>query len=382
MIPYSTQNITFKDRIEVFRALGKPYITQGPQAEKFETAIANFVGAGHAVVTNSATSALHIACLSLGLGPGDILWTSPISFVASANCGLYCGAEVDFVDIDPETFNMSATLLEKKLESALKNEKLPKVLIVVHLGGEPAEMEEISRLASKFGVSIIEDASHAIGSKYLGARVGNGQWSEITVFSFHAVKNMTTGEGGAAVTNDQALSDKMRALRSHGITRNNPSFLMKQEIRTPWHYEQQALGFNYRLTDFQSALGISQLKRLNRGIVARARVVHWYKQNLVGCSQIKFQKTSSNSYSAYHLAIVRVPSAKRRAIMESLKECGYNTNLHYLPIHLQPHYANLLEGEFPHSEQYALEALSLPCHTKLSKRDVGKISSVILRHLT
>lgn len=381
MIPYSSQHITLLDRIRVFRALGKPYLTQGPAVEEFEHAVASYVGAEHAVAVNSATSALHIACLALGLGPGDIMWTTAISFVASANCGRYCGAEVDFVDIDPETFNMSPQELRIKLETANKDGTLPKVLVVVHLAGEPAEMTEIAALARKYGVKIIEDASHALGSSYLGEKVGSGKYSDITVFSFHAVKNMTTGEGGMAVTQSGELANSLRLLRSHGITRESSEFLTAINDRSPWHYEQQAIGYNFRLTDFQSVLGKSQLKRLEAENKCRSEIYREYQKLLGGNPSIQFQRLESSSASAFHLAVIRVPSEKRAALSKALSEAGYGSNLHYSPIHLQPYYRNRSHHHLDNAEAYGKSAISLPCQSSLSRKRIKEISRVILSEL-
>jgi UDP-4-amino-4,6-dideoxy-N-acetyl-beta-L-altrosamine transaminase len=373
LIPYSTQHITLLDRLRVFKALGKPNLTQGPAVREFEHAVADFVGAKHAVSANSATSALHLACLALDLGPGDVMWTTPISFVASANCGRYCGAEVDFVDIDPETFNMSPQELKIKLETASKNGILPKVLVVVHLAGEPAEMREISIEARKHGVKIIEDASHALGSSYLGERVGSGTYSDITVFSFHAVKNMTTGEGGMAVTNDPDIAEQMKTLRSHGIVRSESRFEIAPDLRTPWHYEQHDLGFNYRITDFQATLGLSQLSRLEHQNSRRMRCLLEYRRLLQGNDLIRFQREGSSSQSATHLAIIRIPHEKREQLVSTLLDKGFATNLHYYPIHRQPYYAER-EMKFSNAEDYAREAISLPCHSKLSLQLVRQIA--------
>lgn len=381
MIPYSTQDIKLLDQIRVFRALRNPLLTQGPEVDKFEKSVADYVGAGYAVAVNSATSALHLACLALDLGPGDLMWTSPISFVASANCGLYCGAEVDFVDIDPDTFNMSPKQLKIKLVAAEKVGRLPKVLVVVHLAGEPCEMKEIAALARKYSIKIIEDASHALGSKYLGISVGDCSFSEITVFSFHAVKNITTGEGGMAVTNDSRLSSKLKALRAHGITRDANQFLTPQNQRTPWHYEQQVLGYNYRLTDFQAVLGKSQLQTLKTRNARRQQILKLYRKELSSSSLVKFQSLKPNNLSATHLAIILVPADLRDAIAHGLAQKGYATNLHYFPIHLQPFYQSIKFRIFPNAEAFSKKALSIPCHTKLKRRQVKEISKTVLNYL-
>jgi UDP-4-amino-4,6-dideoxy-N-acetyl-beta-L-altrosamine transaminase len=378
LIPYSTQHITLLDRIRVFRALGEPYLTQGPAVEKFERAVAEYVGAEHAVAVNSATSALHIACLAMGLGAGDIMWTSPISFVASANCGRYCGADVDFVDIDPESFNMSPNELRTKLETAEKEGKLPKIIVVVHLAGEPAEMEQISILARKYGVKIIEDASHALGSSYQGHKVGSGAFSEITVFSFHAVKNMTTGEGGMAVTCHASLAETMRTLRSHGITRDPLKFETSENRRTPWHYEQHSLGFNYRLTDFQAALGLSQLSTLDLRNRKRASVLELYRENLSNSNFVSLQSLRPNNFSATHLAIAMVPEGGRTNIASALKAQGFATNLHYFPIYSHPYYVSQNLQSLPNSESFGRQAISLPCFSGITRRQVRKITETLL----
>lgn len=383
MIPYSRQHVTLTDRIRVFGALGKTYLTQGPAVDEFEHAVADYVGAKHGVAVNSATSALHIACLTLGLGPGDTMWTTSISFVASANCGRLCGAEVDFVDIDPETFNISPGELSAKLEMARKNDTLPKVLVVVHLAGEPAEMREISRTARKYGVRIIEDASHALGSSYQGSKVGNCAYSDVTVFSFHAVKNMTTGEGGMAVTNSPEHATSMRLLRSHGITREYSRFLTGVSDRSPWHYEQHSIGFNFRLTDFQSVLGKSQLKRLDKEITSRVQIIREYHRLLGGNSRIRFQRLEATSESAAHLAVIQVPPDKRVALARTLADAGYGTNLHYSPIHLQPYYQSRSRKHLPNAEKYGKSAISLPCHSGLSlkhTREISRLVSAVVTH--
>lgn len=347
--------------------------------EEFEHAVAAYVGAKHAVAVNSATSALHIACLALGLGPGDIMWTTPISFVASANCGRYCGADVDFVDIDPETFNMSPQELKRKLEAASKNGTLPKVLVVVHLAGEPAEMHEIATEARKHGVKIIEDASHALGSSYLGEKVGSGKYSDITVFSFHAVKNLTTGEGGMAVTIDSELAERLRSLRSHGIERSELKFELEHSLRTPWHYEQQYLGFNYRLSDFQSALGSSQLGRLDALNSKRVEVHNRYRDLLEGATGVQFQKLNPLSIFSAHLTVIRISPEIRPQLKASLAESGFATNLHYFPIHMQPYYKSIRQYELKEAVGYGATAISLPCFGNLPAKKVSEVATVVRR---
>lgn len=381
MIPYSTQKISLRDRIAVFASLGSAFLTQGPSVEKFETRLAAYVGSKHAVALNSATSALHVACLALGLNRGDTLWTTPISFVASANCGAYCGADVDFVDIDPGTFNMSVPELKRKLAEASAAGSLPKVLVVVHLAGEPAPIMEIRNLTSPYGIKVIEDASHALGSTYFGRKIGSGEFSDITIFSFHAVKNMTTGEGGMAVTNEEALANRMRLLRSHGITRDPSAFLVPMENQSPWHYEQHGLGFNFRMTDFQATLGLSQLARLEKFNKRRKNILERYSKSLSHLDGIRFQASSGTSESATHLAIICVDNTLRLHIRSALHREGFATALHYPPIHLQPFYASKGKYSLPNAENYARQAMSLPCHPKLSTRQTRKVSNLIIQEM-
>lgn len=377
MIPYSRQQITLGDRISVFRALGKPLITQGPSVEAFEDSISKLVGAQYVVATNSATSALHLACLALDLGPGDLLWTSTVTFVASANCALYCGASVDLVDIDSQTFNISIPALRLKLQEARRSGELPKILVVVHLAGEPAELDEIKELANEYGFKILEDASHALGSRYQDSPIGSCEFSDVTVFSFHAVKNITTGEGGSVCTNSPAIAERVKILRSHGIIRDSTRFRIDKSSQTPWHYEQQFLGYNYRITDFQAALGESQLGRLGRVIRHRQKIFQWYSDALGGSKHINLQKVKSKEDCAFHLVIARVPSGCRQEITEELLQHGFATNLHYFPIHSQP-FHSITGSNFPNAEDYAVTAISLPCHAGVTKGMVRKVSRIIL----
>lgn len=377
LIPYSTQRISLGDRIKVFKALSSPFLTQGPEVTRFEKAIADFTGATHGVAVNSATSALHLACIALELGPGDIMWTTPISFVASANCALYTGASVEFVDIDPKTWNISVSNLEEKLVAASASGTLPKVLVVVHFAGEPAEMNRISELSKKFGFKIIEDASHALGSRIGGHLVGCGRWSEITVFSFHAVKNITTGEGGMAVTNVEELAESMRAHRSHGITREVHKFKNERRSGSSWYYEQQVLGFNYRLTDFQAVLGISQLKRLEANNERRREIARLYNLELSDLESVNFQECNSENLSAQHLCVVELSPTVRDAVHQVLQQNGVGTNLHYIPIHLHPFHFRAERQDLRVSEHYGSSALSLPCHPRMTKKQVLKISNLL-----
>jgi UDP-4-amino-4,6-dideoxy-N-acetyl-beta-L-altrosamine transaminase len=360
MIPYGRQDITDDDLRAVAEVLRSDFLTQGPCVPRFEAAVAAKVGAAHGVAVNSATSALHIACAALGLGPGDSLWTSPITFVASANAGLYCGATVDFVDIDPRTFNMCARALAEKLEIAARSGKLPKVVVPVHMCGQSCDMAAIGALAGQYGFRIVEDASHAVGGKYRGEPAGNCRYSDITVFSFHPVKIITTAEGGMAMTNDRELAAKMGLLRSHGITRD-PS-LMTHAPDGPWYYQQIDLGWNYRLTDLQAALGLSQLERLDDYVERRHRHARAYDAELAGLAlQTPWQLP--DSHSAFHLYPVQLNDASRhRRVFEMLREAGIGVNLHYIPVHLQPWYSAMgfKPGDFPVAEDYYSRTISIP----------------------
>ncbi|WP_379944623.1 UDP-4-amino-4,6-dideoxy-N-acetyl-beta-L-altrosamine transaminase [Marinobacter sp. LM1] len=363
MIPYGKQDINQADIDAVLEVLKSDFLTQGPMVPKFEQAVANHVGANHALAVNSATSALHIACLALGLGEGDWLWTTPVTFVASANCGLYCGARVDFVDIDPKTYNLCPVALKKKLEQAKQEDRLPKVVVAVHLCGQPCNMEAIGNLGKEYGFKVIEDASHAIGGKYQGEFIGNGRYSDITVFSFHPVKIVTTAEGGMAVTNSAGLAEKMNLLRSHGITRD-PA-LMTHEPDGPWYYQQVDLGFNYRMTELQAALGASQMRRLDAFVARRHQLAKRYDR-LLSDLPVVLPWQHPDSYSGLHLYVVRlkldVISRTHREVFESLREQGIGVNLHYIPVHTQPFYESMgFEAEaFPQSMAYYREAISLP----------------------
>lgn len=363
MIPYGRQDITQADIDAVIGVLQSDFLTQGPMVPRFEQLVAQHVGASHALAVNSATSALHIACLALGLGPGDRLWTSPITFVASANCGLYCGAKVDFVDIDPKTYNLCPVALERKLEQSERDGTLPKVVVPVHLCGQPCDMQAIHSLAKRYGFKIIEDASHAIGGKYKGEFIGNGKYSDITVFSFHPVKIITAAEGGMAVTNNAELASKMALLRSHGITRDVQ--YMTQEPDGPWYYQQIDLGFNYRMTELQAALGVSQMERLDQYIARRHQLAARYNEQL-STLPITLPWQHADSYSGLHLYVIRLQLEKiaktHRQVFESLREQGIGVNLHYIPVHTQPYYARMgfKPEEFPEAQSYYREAISIP----------------------
>lgn len=380
MIPYGKQDINQQDIDSVLDVLKSDFLTQGPQVPAFEQSLIKQTGARHALAVNSATSALHIACLALGLGEGDWLWTSPITFVASANCGLYCGAKVDFVDIDPSTYNMSPQCLEEKLIQAKKEGKLPKVVVPVHLCGQPCDMHRISLLAREYGFKIIEDASHAIGGRYYGQPIGNCQYSDITVFSFHPVKIITTAEGGAALTNNEALADKMELLRSHGITRVSEQ--MRGKFHGAWYYQQVDLGFNYRMTELQAALGVSQMVRLNEFVSARHKLAENYYTRLSDLPLV-LPYQLPETYSGLHLFVIRLRLAEinltHKQVFDALRDRGVGVNLHYIPVHTQPYYQDMgfEEGDFPESEQYYREAISLPMFHGMTEEQQDTVIQVL-----
>jgi UDP-4-amino-4,6-dideoxy-N-acetyl-beta-L-altrosamine transaminase len=372
MIRYGQQDITQADIDAVVAVLKSVNLTQGPAITQFEQSVADHTGAKHAVAVSNATAALHIACLALDLGPGDWLWTTPNTFVASANCALYCGARVDFVDTDPRTYNICPQKLEAKLIQAQKVNKLPKVVVPVHLTGQPCDMAAIHALGQKYGFKTIEDASHAIGGQYKGEPIGNGRYSDITVFSFHPVKIITTGEGGMALTNNDELATRLGLLRSHGITRD-PA-LMTQPMDGPWYYQQVALGFNYRMTDMQAALGASQMTRLDDYVKRRHEIAQRYSE-LLADLPVTLPWQHPDSYSAYHLYVVRLQldriQPSHRQVFEALRAKDIMVNLHYIPVHTQPYYQNMgfKIGDFPEAEQYYREAISIPMHVNLTEAE-------------
>ncbi len=376
-IPYGRQTITAADIAAVQTVLTSPFLTQGPVVPSFEAAVAARVGAAHAIAVNSATSALHLACLALGLGPGKRLWTSPITFVASANCARYCGAEVGFVDIEPSTGLMDPEQLGAQLAAADHTGTLPDVIVPVHLCGTSCAMEPIAELASRYGIQLIEDASHAIGASYAGRPVGSCEHSDISVFSFHPVKIITTGEGGMATTNNPKFAERMARLRSHGIERNQACF--QHPAPGPWAYEQQELGFNYRLTELQAALGLSQLERLEAIVAERNRQLHRYR-DLMADLPLRFLVIPAECNSSLHLAVIRLidplPGEHRR-VFEGLRAAGVGVQLHYSPVHLQPYYRQLgwKPGDFPAAEAYAGSALSLPLFPGLSDDDQQRVAA-------
>jgi UDP-4-amino-4,6-dideoxy-N-acetyl-beta-L-altrosamine transaminase len=380
IIPYGRQSISEADIQAVVDVLRSDFLTQGPVVPAFEQAVASYCHARHGVATSNATAALHIACLALGLGPGDALWTSPITFVASANCGLYCGAQVDFVDIDPLTFNMSPVALEKKLVAAKLQGKLPKVVVPVHMCGQPCDMAAIHALSLKFGFKIIEDASHAIGAKYQGEPVGNCRYSDITVFSFHPVKIITTAEGGLSVTNHGALAQKMNLLRSHGIS-STPTDMAPRPAEEIWNYQQIDLGFNYRMTEMQAALGLSQLQKLDEFVSIRQAIANYYDHALSGV-EIQTPWQHPDTLSSFHLYPIQVTDTSgisQQSLYQALTEAGVKVNLHYIPVYLQPYYARLgfKRGYCPHAEDYFKSSMSIPVYASMTEAQQHRVVDLI-----
>jgi len=384
MIPYGRQDINQADIDSVINVLQSDFLTQGPQVPIFEKTVSNYCGAEFGIAVNSATSALHVACLALGLGKGDWLWTSPNSFVASANCGLYCGAQVDFVDIDKQTYNMSVEELEKKLSQAKQANNLPKIVIPVHFAGQSCDMKKIHSLSQEYGFKVIEDASHAIGGRYLDQPIGGCQYSDITVFSFHPVKIITTAEGGLATTNDKELSERMQLFRSHGVTRNPE--IMSKLSEGGWYYRQVDLGFNYRMTELQAALGVSQMQRLDEFITRRHILQERYDSLLSGLPIVKPYQ-SQDSYSALHLYPIQIDlnciDKGREKIFDELRQNGIGVNVHYIPIHTQPYYLQFgfKVGDFPNSEYYYNKAISIPLFHAMTVGQQDEVCNVLKRVL-
>jgi UDP-4-amino-4,6-dideoxy-N-acetyl-beta-L-altrosamine transaminase len=380
VIPYGKQDINQADIDSVVNVLKSDFLTQGPQTPLFEEAVSNYCGTEYGVAVNSATSALHIACLALGLGKGDWLWTSPNSFVASANCGLYCGAKVDFVDIDPLTYNLSSEELEEKLIQAKQDNKLPKIVIPVHFAGQSCDMKKIYSLSQEYGFKIIEDASHAIGGKYLDQPIGGCQYSDITVFSFHPVKIITTAEGGLATTNDKGLLTRMQLFRSHGVTRDPE--LMTKKTEGEWYYQQVDLGFNYRMTELQAALGVSQMERLDEFVALRHQRQIRYDELLKGLP-IVVPYQSLDSYSALHLYPIQIKLDKIKRthyeVFQALRENDIGVNIHYIPVHTQPYYENMgfKKGDYPNTESYYKSTISIPMFQGLTIEMQDEVVNVL-----
>jgi UDP-4-amino-4,6-dideoxy-N-acetyl-beta-L-altrosamine transaminase len=381
MIPYGRQSISAQDIDAVVEVLHSDWLTQGPTIERFEQAMAATCQARHAVAVSNATAALHIACLALDLGPGDWLWTSPNTFVASANCGLYCGAQVDFVDIDPLTLNLSVPALAAKLAQAQSRGRLPKIVVPVAFAGQSCDMAGIRALAEQYGFRIIEDASHAVGASYRGRPVGCGDFADITVFSFHPVKIITTGEGGLLTTQDDQLAERLRRLRSHGITRD-PA-LMTQASDGPWYYQQLELGYNYRITDIQAALGLSQLTRLHAFVTRRRALAARYAE-LLADLPLTLPSAQQDAESAWHLYPVRVQldalHSDQAQIFSALRAAGIGVNLHYIPVHLQPFYRQLgfADGDFPEAERYYRQAMSLPLYPDMTDEQQEQVVQALI----
>jgi len=385
MIPYAKQAISEQDIEAVVKVLRSDFITQGPIVPEFENQLAQYCGAKHAVAVNSGTSALHLACLALDVGPGDYVWTSPNTFVASANCARYCGANVDFVDIDPETYNISIEALEFKLITARKKDCLPKVLIPVHFAGQSCEMAAIKALSEQYGFAIIEDAAHALGGSYQDKKIGCCHYSDITIFSLHPAKMITTGEGGVLLSNDIELANKIELLRSHGITRNTD--IMTEASHGDWYYQQLHLGFNYRITDIQAALGLSQLQRLDRFIDKRCQLVQRYNDKLKNLPVIT-PLQHPDTQSCWHVYVLRLPLKQldidRKTVFDQLRNAGIGVHVHYIPVHTQPYYQQLgfKPGDFLESEAYYQEAITLPLFVDLSNEEmdyiVHKLTQVLL----
>lgn len=375
-IPYGRQDITQADIDAVVEVLRSEFLTQGPAVPLFEQAVTDFCGAAHGVAANSATSALHIACLALGVGPGDVVWTSAITFVASANCALYCGAAIDFVDIDPRTYNLSTEHLEKKLAAARASGRLPKLVIAVHFAGQSCDMHAIHALSEEYGFHVVEDASHAIGGRYRGETIGNCRYSAITVFSFHPVKIITTGEGGIAMTNDARLAARMMRLRTHGITREAGQ--MTHAPDGPWFYQQIDLGYNYRMTDIHATLGLSQMKRLSEYVAKRHGIAERYGE-LLAKLPVTRPWQHPETYSGMHLYVIRLRlgeiSGTHRQVFERMRADGIGVNLHYIPVYRHPYFARLgfAANYCPQADQYYSEALTLPMYPGLTEIDQDRV---------
>jgi UDP-4-amino-4,6-dideoxy-N-acetyl-beta-L-altrosamine transaminase len=376
VIPYGRQSISEADIQAVVDVLRSDFITQGPMIERFETIVAEYCGVAHAIAVSNGTAALHLAVMGLGLGESGLLWTSPITFAASANCARYCGAGVDFVDIDPFTYNMSADALSVKLESAEKIGELPDVVVPVHFAGASCDMMRIRSLADRYGFRVLEDAAHAIGGSYLDGHVGSCAYSDATTFSFHPVKIITTGEGGMVLTNDDAVARRVRLLRTHGITRDEA--LMHGAPDGPWYYQQLELGYNFRMTDIQAALGASQMNRIDEFVARRNEIAERYTAAFASLP-VRCQVVSPDVRSAYHLFVIELERHDRAAIFSVLKESGLGVNVHYIPVHLHPYYRDLgfAPGDFPHAERYYANVITLPMFPSMSDADVDAVIAAL-----
>lgn len=376
MIPYGRQWISDEDIEAVVDVLRSDFLTQGPAIPAFEHAVAEYCGTKHAVAVSNGTAALHLSCLAFDLGPGGRLWTTPITFVASANCARYVGADVDFVDIDPATLNMSVDSLAEKLEVAEKAGLLPDLVVPVHFGGASCDMAPIRELSARYGFRVLEDASHAVGGRYLGRPVGCCDHSDAVVFSFHPVKIVTTGEGGMVLTNDDALADRVRLLRTHGITREES--LMRGASEGGWYYQQLELGYNYRITDLQAALGVSQLTRIDEFVARRNEIAARYREAFASMD-VRSQTVREGVYSAYHLYVIEFEQVARADAFERLREAGLGVNVHYIPVHLQPYYRDLgfAPGDFPNAEAYYGRAVTLPLYPAMTDADVDAVIDAV-----
>lgn len=386
LIPYGRQDINQADIDAVIEVLRSDFLTQGPKVPAFEECVANYCGAQHAIAVNSATSALHIACLALGVGKGDIVWTTPITFVASANCALYCGAAIDFVDIDPRTYNLSSEKLKEKLEQAEKSGKLPKVVIPVHLCGQPCDMEAIHELSRIYGFRIIEDASHAIGGRYKDEAIGNCRYSDITIFSFHPVKIITSGEGGMALTNDPELAGRMQRYRSHGIT-STPAEMVARPDNEIWNYQQITLGYNYRMTDIHAALGISQMQRIDEFVCKRHAIAERYDE-LLAVLPLTTPWQHPDGYSGLHLYVIRLKLDEirkmQKEVFKALHKQGIGVNLHYIPVYRQPYYEKMgfRPGYCQEAEQYYKEVISVPMYPELTNNQQECVVNALKKSIT
>jgi UDP-4-amino-4,6-dideoxy-N-acetyl-beta-L-altrosamine transaminase len=380
MIPYGRHWIDEADKAAVMAVLESDWLTQGPAVPRFEQAVATHCGAPHAVAVSNGTAALHLACRALDVGPGDRVWTSPNTFVASANCARYCGAEVDFVDIDAETLNLSPALLADKLLRAKRDGRLPKVVIPVHFAGRSCDMEAIGALGQEFGFSVVEDASHALGGRDNDSMVGACRYSDMTVTSFHPVKLITSGEGGMILTRSGKLAERLGLLRSHGITRDEA--LMEDASEGPWYYQQITLGYNYRMTDIQAALGASQMMKLGSFIERRRALVRRYRTSLAELD-LTLPEAGADDQSAWHLFVIRVPAARRRRILEALRNEGIGANVHCIPVHLQPDFARLgfVRGQFPVAEKYYSETITLPLYPAMSDAEQDRVVAALKHSL-